>query len=60
MGIAGEREKRQWETYKVVEAVKRKRIYFIDSEKVCNATPLSFIEALKEIVKLIHPEIEDG
>jgi len=60
MGIAGEREKRQWETYKVVEAVKRKRIYFIDSEKVCNATPLSFIEALKEIVKLIHPEIKDG
>ncbi len=60
MGIVGEREKRQWETYKVVEAVKRKRIYFMDSKKVCNATPLNFIEALKEIVKLIHPEIKEN
>jgi len=54
MGIAGEREKRQWESYKVVEAVKRKRIYFIDSEKVCSPTPLNFVKALKEIVDLLY------
>ena len=54
MGITEEREKKHWQAYNTLEAVKEKRIYFIDSEKVCSPTPLSFVEALKEIVGLIH------
>lgn len=61
MGIIGEKEKKYWEAYKTLKAVKGERIYFIDASKVCSPTPLSFVEALKEIVELLHPEIKkDG
>lgn len=59
MGISGEREKTVWEKYKTVDAVRNKRIYFIDSDKVCSPTPLSFAETLKEIVLMLHPELEE-
>lgn len=55
MGIAGE-EKKVWEKYKSLNAVKNKRIYIIDSDKFCSPTPKSFIEALEEIVDILHPE----
>jgi len=61
MGITGKKEKKHWEAYKTLKAVKGERIYFIDASEVCSPTPLSFVEALKEIVELIHPEIKkDG
>lgn len=61
MGITGKRERKHWEAYNSLKAVKGERIYFIDASKVCSPTPLSFVEALKEIVKLLHPEVkEDG
>lgn len=57
MGIIGEEEIRTWRRYKSINAVKNNRIYIIDSDKLCNPTPVSFVEALKEIVKLLHPMI---
>lgn len=58
MGISGEREKTVWEKYKTLDAARNKRIYFIDSDKVCSPTPLSFAETLEEICLILHPELE--
>jgi iron complex transport system substrate-binding protein len=53
MGIVGEEEKKNWESYKNLKAVKNKRIYIVDSDKVCSPTPLSFTETLGEIIKIL-------
>ena len=58
MGIRGIKEKEIWQRYKNINAVKSKRIYIIDSYKICSPTPTSFVETLKELVKILHPEIE--
>ncbi len=59
MGISGEREKGIWEKYKTLDAVQNKRIYFIDSDKICSPTPLGFAETLEEIVFMLHPEFKE-
>lgn len=59
MGISGEQEKTVWEKYRTVDAVRNKRIYFIDSAKVCSPTPIGFAETLEEIVLMLHPELEE-
>jgi len=58
MGIRGAKEKEIWQRYKNINAVKNKRIYIIDSYKICSPTPVSFIETLKELVKILYSEIE--
>jgi iron complex transport system substrate-binding protein len=58
MGISGQQEKAVWEKYAVIDAVRNKRIYFIDSDKVCSPTPLGFAEALEEIAVMLHPELK--
>ncbi|MBI5554855.1 MAG: ABC transporter substrate-binding protein [Elusimicrobia bacterium] len=55
MGIAGENEREIWNKYQTVKAVKNKRIHIIDSYKLCSPTPVSFVDVLEEIVKIIHP-----
>jgi len=55
MGLAAEDEKRSWEGFKTLRAVKKRRIYIVDPDKYCNPTPLSFGEALKEMVGILHP-----
>jgi iron complex transport system substrate-binding protein len=59
MGISGEQEKTIWGKYKTVDAVRNKRVYFIESDKVCSPTPLGFAETLEEIVLMLHPELEE-
>lgn len=59
MGIFGEDEKRAWQRYKGINAVKNNRIYIMDSDKLCEPTPVSFIESLKEMVKILHPNFTD-
>lgn len=54
MGIAGEREKAIWQRYKSLKAVRNKRIYILDSYKMCSPTPISFAEMLEEIVEILH------
>jgi len=58
MGIRGIREKEIWQRYKNMNAVKNKRIYIIDSYKICSPTPISFVETLKGLIKILHPEAE--
>lgn len=55
MGIGGE-EKKLWRNFKALNAVKNDRIYIVDSDKFCSPTPLSFVEALEEMVKILHPD----
>jgi ABC-type Fe3+-hydroxamate transport system substrate-binding protein len=54
MGITGEKEKATWLRYKTVNAVKNRRIYTVESYRFCSPTPLSFVETVKELVRLFH------
>lgn len=60
MGIAGEKEMEIWKRYGTIEAVKSKRIYIVDSDKICSPTPLSFVRTLEELSGLLHGEILRG
>ena len=54
MGIAGESEKAQWATYTTIKAVQTDRIYTVDPYRFCSPTPLSFVESVRELVRLFH------
>ena len=55
MGVAADQEKKVWQKFWNLSAVKNNRIYVLDPDKVCSPTPLSFVETLKEISLLLHP-----
>ncbi|MFH0791132.1 MAG: cobalamide ABC transporter substrate-binding protein, partial [Candidatus Omnitrophota bacterium] len=55
MGMAGEAEKKNWEQFPALSAVKSKRIYIINTEKLTSPTPASFVETLEELVAILHP-----
>jgi iron complex transport system substrate-binding protein len=55
--IAGENEKTGWMQFKSINASRNNEIYILDPDIICSPTPVSFVEALKEIVKKIHPNI---
>jgi iron complex transport system substrate-binding protein len=54
MGMAGEREKAAWVKYKTIRAVQTGKVYTVDSYRFCSPTPLSFVEQVKELVRLFH------
>jgi ABC-type Fe3+-hydroxamate transport system substrate-binding protein len=54
MGIAGEREKATWAKYKTIRAVQEGKIYTVDPYRFCSPTPLSFVESVRELVRLFH------
>lgn len=58
MGLSGEEEKRQWQRYRGIDAVKNNRVYLIDSDTICSPTPVSFAYALEVVAGLIHPEAQ--
>ena len=53
MGLAGQEEKKTWEAYKQLKAVKKKQVFVIDSELACTPTPVSFVKTFETLVKLI-------
>jgi iron complex transport system substrate-binding protein len=55
MGILGEKEREQWFAFSGLSAVKNSRIYVIDTYKLCGPTPVSFVEALEELIEIFHP-----
>jgi iron complex transport system substrate-binding protein len=55
MGISGENELRLWKRFSRMKAVKNKRVYIIDADRLCSPTPVSFAEYLSEIVHILHP-----
>lgn len=56
MGIAGEGEKEIWRNFETLNAAKNDKIYIVDSDKFCSPTPVSFVQALEEMVKILHSE----
>ena len=54
MGMAGEQEKATWVKYKTIRAVQTKSIYTVDPYRFCSPTPLSFVEQVRELVRLFH------
>lgn len=56
MGMTGPDEIQTWRRYETLTAAKHGRIHMIESELVCSPTPVSFVDALATIVKLLHPE----
>jgi len=54
MGMAGEQEKAAWSKYKTIRAVQTKSIYTVDPYRFCSPTPLSFVEQVRELVRLFH------
>lgn len=55
MGLSGENEQRQWRRFSTIKAVKNKRIYIVDADRLCSPTPVSFAEYLVEIVHILYP-----
>ena len=56
MGIVGEKEKEVWLRYKTVTAAKNRSIFAVDSYRVCSPTPVSFVETVKEFVRIFHAQ----
>jgi ABC-type Fe3+-hydroxamate transport system substrate-binding protein len=54
MGMAGEQEKAAWLKYKTIRAVQTGKVYLVDPYRFCSPTPLSFVEQVKELVRLFH------
>ena len=54
MGILGDEEKKRWESYKTLSAVKKNQVFIMEADKACSPTPLSFVEALDELITLIY------
>jgi len=55
MGIVGEKEKKIWQKYTTVSAVRDNRIHIVDSYRFCSPTPVTFAEALEEMAEILHP-----
>lgn len=54
MGILAEEEKERWALNSKLSASKNKRIFIIDSDKACSPTPVTFIDVVEELTKLIY------
>ena len=59
-GETGKKEKEAWMKYGSIDAVKDKNVYIVNPDKLCSPTPITFVEALTEIAKMIHPDSNDS
>ncbi|UCB57238.1 MAG: cobalamin-binding protein [Candidatus Omnitrophota bacterium] len=57
MGDITEKEKEYWQKFKDLSAAKARRIYIVDADKVCRPTPVSFLTGLKQVARVLHPEV---
>jgi iron complex transport system substrate-binding protein len=55
--VAGENEKAGWMKFTSINASRNNEIYILDPYIICSPTPVSFVNALKEIAKKLHPDI---
>lgn len=54
LGLA---EKKKWQEISSIGAARKGKIFLIDPDLVCSPTPVSFIETLTVISRLVHPEL---
>jgi iron complex transport system substrate-binding protein len=59
-GPTAEREKKRWERFGTIKAVRGHAVYVIDPYKMCSPTPVTFVEALETLVNLVHPRQGTG
>jgi iron complex transport system substrate-binding protein len=57
MGITAQNEKKGWQKFKSISAVKHDGIVIMDPYKTCSPTPETFVEALENMAKALHPGI---
>ncbi len=51
-----EKEKETWLSYPSLNAARTGEIYVLNPDIICSPTPVSFVKALRDIVRLIHPD----
>jgi iron complex transport system substrate-binding protein len=56
-GEKGEMERETWMKYQSIEAVKKGNVYLINPDDICSPTPITFVDALKAIAVIIHPNL---
>lgn len=56
MGIVGQKEKEVWLRYKTINAARNHRVFSVDSHRVCSPTPVTFVETVKEMVRIFHDQ----
>jgi len=54
MGIMAQEEKETWLGYSSLSASKSKKIFILDADKTCSPTPVLFVDALEEMIKLMY------
>lgn len=59
MGLNGEEEKKTWQRFSTLNAVKTGRIYIVDPDDVTSPTPLIFLETLEKIAGILHPALRE-
>jgi iron complex transport system substrate-binding protein len=54
MGTASDEQARAWRKSTSLPAVRHRRVFLLDDE-ICSPTPVTFVEAVEEIARLIQP-----
>lgn len=54
MGIVAQEEKDTWLGYQSLSASMSKKIFILDADKTCSPTPVLFVDALEEMIKLMY------
>ena len=54
MGVNGYSEKKAWQRYQSINAIKNDRIYVMDAELFCSPTPTTFATTLEKVALNIH------
>ncbi|MCD5401656.1 ABC transporter substrate-binding protein [candidate division NPL-UPA2 bacterium] len=57
-GIVGEEEKKIWQRFEALEAVKNNRVHIVNADKICRPTPVAFVEGLEKVAGILHPGLE--
>jgi iron complex transport system substrate-binding protein len=55
MGAATGNEKKGWQKFHALRAVRNDKIFIMDPYRICSPTPQTFVDALEEMVKALHP-----
>jgi iron complex transport system substrate-binding protein len=55
MDAAAGNEKEGWRKFHALKAVRNDKIFVMDPYRICSPTPRTFVDALEEMVKALHP-----
>jgi len=54
MGIGDEKEKQNWESFRMLNATKNKKIFLVNSDRACAPSPITYTIMLEEIIHLLN------